>query len=282
MLKNYLFAMMILVLVGTGARAQGADTTALWVAHGAAVSDTVVINCQGGPAAVLKFEEAGRSNLRYLPGYDRYQIAYLHQAQTRRTDWYRPGTPFMRHDAEAAVEETSAMLAQALTYFKQRGKVVFVIGTSYGAFVIQHYLAHHPSQADRYVLVAGRLDMTPAMVAETEAGWAGSFAEDGSTYLPADRTPDPADTPADRQARRVKNLLKAAIGAPRYTEALANADLSNVVYFYAANDQAVGALTPAEVDFLEARGATVTTTRDGHSDTFYRFIDAVMAGNLTL
>ncbi|MFT5144114.1 MAG: pimeloyl-ACP methyl ester carboxylesterase [Thalassolituus oleivorans] len=256
-----------------------ADTTALWLSDGNAASDTVLIYSQGGPADSLGFERDGRTSLRYLPGYDRYAVAYVHQAQTLNPSMYTPREDFPLDEASRAVRATSEILHRAIRYHKDRGKTVFVAGTSYGAFVIQHYLATNPSEADRYLILAGRIDMSRPMVDETLEGWAGGFQEDGTTYVHADRLE--AATDQENWNRLVKNRLKAAIGL-HFSEELAGVDLSNVVYYYATNDEAVGSLTRSEVEFLEAGGATVHETSDGHSQVLYRFIDAVMAGDLSL
>ena len=257
------------------------DTTALWISDSTAESDTVLIYSQGGPTDSLGFERDGRTSLRYLPGYERYAVKYVHQAQTINPEMYTPREDFTVAEAARAVRATSEMLHRAIRYHKDRGKTVFVAGTSYGAFVIQHYLATHPSDADGYIVLAGRLDMSQPMVDETLDGWAGSFAEDGTTYVSAERSEGTTASVQENWNRLVKNRLKAAIGL-RFSEELAAVDLSNVVYFYATNDRAVGALTPSEIDFLEARGATVFATSDGHGEVIYRFIDAVMAGDMSL
>lgn len=259
-----------------------ADTSSLWLRDGDLTSDTVILYAQGGPDRRLTFEEHGRTSLRYLPGYERFGIAYVHQAQTLVDDWYDLSRLFDLEDAEHAVDLTSEILDRAARYFKDRGKIVFVVGTSYGAFVIQHYLATREPMADRYIVLAGRLDMPPSMVDETLEGWSGEFGEDGSTYVGAIRE-DPTDaTAADVRERVVKNLLKAAIGVPRYTADLAGMDLGKMAYFYATNDQAVGSLQAEEIEFLADHGATIVETSDGHSDVLYRFIDAVMDSSFVM
>ncbi len=267
---------------GPAPRVLPSDTTALWLSDGDVASDTVLISCQGGPTSSLGFQREHKSSLRYLPAYKRYHTAFLHQSQTINPEVYSRDQAMTIDDAHHEVAMTSEILNRAVQYFKKRQKTVIVVGISYGAFVVQHYLSTHASEADRYVIIGGRLDMTEAMVDETLAGWAGHFEEDGSTYVPAERVfPDDHPVQAARETR-LENLLKAAIGVPRYTQDLADIDLSNVAYFYATNDQAVGALTPQEVDFLEANGVAVYPTHDGHREITFRFIDAVMAGDLVL
>ena len=77
-------------------------------------------------------------------------------------------------------------------------------------------------------------------------------------------------------------MLKWAYGQPRYSKPLAGKDLSNVIFFYATNDQNVGRLSEEEIEFLKSKNVTLFSASDGHSDTFYRFIDAVADGKLEL
>lgn len=258
-----------------------ADTTALWVADGASSADTVIVYCQGGPTDSLGIVRDGRTSLRYLPGYERYAIAYVHQAQTLDPSLYVPRDDLSRADARALVDATSEMLHRTIRYHVDRGRTVFAIGTSYGAYVILHHLARQGPEAAGYVLLAPRVDTDSSMEAETWDGVAGSYAEDGRMYVPADRSELEGATRERRWERLLENRLKAAIGL-RYSDLLAEVDLSRVRVFYATNDQAVGALTEAEVGFLESRGATVTATQDGHREVLYRFIDAVMEGRVRL
>ena len=52
------------------------------------------------------------------------------------------------------------ILHRTIEHFKAQGKRVVVVGHSYGAFLITRYLAiEGPDAADRYLIMAGRLDM---------------------------------------------------------------------------------------------------------------------------
>ena len=257
------------------------DTTKLWLSHGNPKSDTVIIFCQGGPKGTLTFEEHGRTSLRYLPKYKEYKIVYLHQAQTFNKDILRYKIAFTSQMAEKEVANTSEMLFRAIKYFKDKDKKVIVIGNSYGAYVVTNYLATKPSLADEYVIVAGRIDDDPNAVMFHAKGLNGGYDKTGKNFSLNDTDPKKLKE-TERKEYRVKQLLKWAIGKPRYSELLKDKDLSNVVYFYATNDQNVGRLTQKEVGFLKSKNVKVCRTYDGHSDTFYRFIDAVVAGKLKL
>jgi len=250
-----------------------ADTSRLWVADGNLQSDTVLLICQGGPSDRLTIEESGRTSYRYIPKYAQYTIAYVHQAQTWDPDLMYRDLPSPNR-AKAAVEQTTEILVRSIRYFKERGKTVMVIGTSYGAYIGMHALATRENLADRYVLIAGRVDDPADAVDHHLQGYNGAYSVDGRTFIP-----QPADTKTT-SAYQFRQMLKGAIGQPRYSRLLAGADLSNLWFFYAANDERVGRLTEEEVGLLENRGAQVFATSDGHTETLYRFIDRLMAKEL--
>lgn len=257
------------------------DTTNLWVEDGNIEKDTVLIICQGGPAKNLTFVENGRTSYRYIPNYSNYHIVYLHQAQTLNKKMFDYNGEFTFEMAEQEVNNTSEMLYRALDYFKAKGKTTIVIGTSYGAYIIPNYLSTRPSLADKYIIIAGRIDDNEQMLAQHLKGFNGEFEEDGITYVPEDENTDFSKyQESEIKEYRVKQLLKGAIGKPRYSEELANKDLSNVIYFYATNDQNVGRLSESEIKFLESKKVKVFETNTGHSETLYRFIDKLMDGSL--
>ena len=59
----------------------------------------------------------------------------------------------------------------------------------------------------------------------------------------------------------------------RYTELFSTiGDLSNITYVYGETDEAVGGLTPAEVQFLRSKNANLLSGRGNHEDTIGEFI----------
>lgn len=259
------------------------DTTQLWIEHGKLNSDTVLLICQGGPARNLTFSEHGKTSYRYIPEYSNYRIAYVHQAQTLNSEIFNYQEEFTLEMAEKEVENTTEILHRALHYFKSREKRTVVIGNSYGAYIVLNYLSEKPSLADKYVIVAGRLDDDPKILEQHLRGYNGHFALDGTTYIPESEQEDLNNySAAELKEYRVKQLLKGAIGRPRYSNALANKDLSNITFFYATNDQNVGRLTESELTFLTSKNVEIFETNTGHSETLYRFIDTLRAGKLKL
>ncbi len=124
------------------------------------------------------------------------------------------------------------------------------------------YLSHHgPAAADRYLIMAGRLDMPEEVV--------NGFLT-GTPYLfPDGVTPTAVPSlapPTDRELMEWR--IAGATGHDRYTERLADTDLQRIIYVYGTLDDAVGRLTDDEVGFLKSRGATVIPIEGGHTSMF--------------
>ncbi|MCB0632782.1 MAG: hypothetical protein R2824_25010 [Saprospiraceae bacterium] len=256
------------------------DTTQLWITPDSLIRELVIIDCPGGPDSILEFQSRDQQRYRYLPDYSRFSIVSLYQAQSFNSSLYQYARVFTPEDAAYEVAITSEMLHRAIAYFKSRGKKVYVVGSSYGAFVIQHYLANYESEADLYVVLSGRLDMDQPMVEENLQGNSGRFREDGRTYVPDEDPIAITDRDQDTREDLVCNRLKAAIGQARYTDLLAQKNLSNVIYIYAPNDEQVGSLREEEIAFLRQKGALVFADDRGHGKTWQRLIDEVGKGKI--
>ena len=240
-------------------------------------ADTVVIVTQGGPVTFLLgpevlVEEVGQLNPEQV------QLVSVHQAQTLEPDRFI-AADISFDDAKAADAASVAMLADVVAYFKDQGKTVHVVGFSFGAFMVQDLLATQGNIADGYLIKVGRVDMPDEVWTEFSEGRAVGFV-DGVEIVKFDiadagmggETPE-----ADRNMAR----LAAGLGHKRYTELLADIDLSNVVYVYGDVDEQVGRLSEAEVAFLESRSATVIEYEGGHAtpaevtqDAISRFLAA--------
>ncbi len=129
----------------------------------------------------------------------------------------------------------------------------YVIGISFGAFMVQELLAIQGNVAEGYLIANGRLDMPPEI-------WM-VFAEGGSIGFVDVRDDAGAETST---LHRNLTRLAAGLGHHRYTERLAGLDMSNVVYVTGALDRQVGRLSDAENAFLIERGADVVQYDGGH------------------
>lgn len=254
------------------------DTTKLWVSEGDSAKEIITIFLQGGPKDELSFVTRGKTSWRYLPNFNDYYRVHLHQANTLNTDIFRYTGEFTMKMARKEVDNTSEILYRAIKYFKDRNKTVYVMGHSYGAFVIPHYLATRPSLADKYVIASGRIDDPKNAVAAHEKGFNGLY-QDGTIFISDEGT---EDSEAATKYYKVKQLLKAAIGEISYSMALTDVDFTNSIYIYNAKDERVGGLTQPELDFLKSKGFQIYRTEHEHSDTVYGLVDAIREGKVKL
>ncbi|MEO0339265.1 MAG: hypothetical protein AAF242_08615 [Bacteroidota bacterium] len=259
------------------------DTTQLFVTSGDPSKDTVLIVGEGGPKFSLDFEASGRVYWEYLSNNKNYHYAVLHQSSTYNKSIFN-ASDFDLQDAYAEVDNSSEIMYRAIKYYKDRGKYVVVFGHSYSAWIIPHYLATRPSLADKYVITGGRLNADPVQTAYQLKGINTGFAEDGKTLELPDENQKQNPYRTDRywQIRKTKELLKYAIGKPRYTEELADQDLSKLIFCFGYYDQNVGALSEEEIAFLKAKNAQVLGVETGHYEIWKRVIDAFERGDIKL
>ena len=258
------------------------DTTMLWVADGNPSKDTVAILLQGGPKDELSFISQRKTQWRYLPNYDEFYRVHLHQANTLNPGMFYSDGKFTMEMARKEIDHTSEMVYRVIKYFKDRKKTVYVMGHSYGAFVIPHYLATRPALADKYVMASGRISDPQNVVAVHAKGFNGTYQE-GSIFLTDEGTKDFTDyDEASLKYYTRKQLLKAAIGEPSYTEELKDVDLTNSIYVYNSKDKRVGGLTEQELEFLRSKGFQIYETDHSHGNTIYGLVDAIEQGNVKL
>lgn len=258
------------------------DTTQLWIGEGDLSSDTVLLINEGGPSVHLDFEYNGKTQWSYLPNFFNYYRAHVHQIGTYNKEIFNYKKSFTRAMAELEVDNNSEILYRAFKYFKDRGKTIIVIGHSFGAFTIPHCMMTRPLKADGYLITAGRIDDHLERSNYFLKGYNSRFEEDGMTFFPPDTTRAPNPHRGERYFKmyRVKQLLKGVMGQARYSEALANHDLSKMIYCYAKDDQNVGRLTQPEIAFLTSKGAKVIAAEGGHYKVWKHAIDAFEKGEV--
>ena len=151
---------------------------------------------------------------------------------------------------QAEVDVSVELLRRVIDHFKAQDKHVVVVGYSYGSFLVARYLTlHGPDGADRYVLMAGRLDMPTDFVNGALEGMLYHFPNTVDLEL-SDRRPT-------NDQESIELRMAGATFYDRYTERLSDTDLSKAIYVYATADTVVGQLAEPEVRFLQDNGATV-------------------------
>ena len=243
-----------------------ADVTELFRALNDVESETVWIFEQGGP--LHEFDPHAYASFEHYPERDDVRFVQAHQTLTLNHDLAERDGDWLLADLQAEVDVSVEILDRTIKHFKAQDKRVVVIGHSYGAFLVARYLAlRGPEAADRYLLMAGRLDMPEEVVNGFLAGTAYYFP-DGVTPAPVPGQDHPLVPP--KTARELMEMrIAAATGHTRYTTELAGTDLRKVMYVYGTVDMIVGRLTDAEVLFLESAGSTVIAVQDGsHTSMF--------------
>lgn len=235
---------------------------------GNAASETVIVNAQGGPVPFLFTEE-----LEEILGLDRTDLyaVNVHQAQTRApSQFIQRAISF--DEAKAFDTESVQMLAEVVQDFKEAGRQVYVVGISFGAFVVQDLLASQGNLADGYLIVVGRLDMPQAAWHPFSEGRFAGF-KDGAEIVDFASAQE-AGMGGDGSEFVDGNMAKlaAGLGYKRFTDLLAETDLRNVIYAYGHLDEQVGRLSPEEVSFLEERGATVLRGEGDHGATISQLV----------
>ena len=251
------------------------DTTQLYetVPGGDPDADTVWLFSQGGPATALD-----SSDLTEFPGHGTRALVNVHQVQTLNPGLIEDTRLDSVARVQAEMDVSVEILDRVIRHFKAQGKRVVVLSHSFGSFIVPRYLAlKGPGAADRYVIMAGRLDIELTMYENRlsklhDASTVAWFYEGGTTLTRFDQgagpiDPDPDAPPVDSvlpRSVRMQAVFQGALGQHRYTRLLAGTDLSKVIYAYGTTDEAVGRLTGEEVTFLESRGAEVLAVEGGH------------------
>ena len=260
------------------------DTTNLWIGEGDINSDTALIVIEGGPHNKIYFQTHGIDVWSALPEYYNYYRAHIHQVNGLNTSIYNWKHEFTHEMGELEVNNELEALARTVKYFKDRNKRVILAGTSWGAVLIPYYLIKYGNNVDKIIISAGRLDSNPMQVKYFLKGFNSGFSEDGKTIRFPDttRVRNPNRGERYHKMSRVKQFMKGFLGKYKFTEELANVDLSNVVYAYAKNDPQIGALTEEELRFLESKGVPVYVSDEGHAGPDRVIIKMVQEGKIEL
>jgi len=231
--------------------------------YGNPASNTVIVNAQGGPDVNLFTDEfkdifSNKSNVNA----DNLFIVNIHQYQTLHPDEFRNKDIAFDKVVEYGKISTK-LFADAVNYFKAKGKKVIVVGISYGAFLVEDYLATYGNVADGYLIVVGRLNMPKEIWIPFSEGKMIEF-KDGVKYTKTIKIKD--------ITQRNMSKLAAAYGHKRYMTLLKDTKMSNVVYAYGLTDEQVGRLSDLEINFLEQKNVKLLQGKGGHTETIFQFL----------
>ena len=208
-------------------------------------ADTVWIFEQGGPAHEIS-NEVLFAFLRYR-GHEDIHLVQAHQTLTLNPRLAARHARLSHANLEAEVDVSVEVLRRVIDHFKAQDKHVVVVGYSYGSFLVARYLAlHGPDGGDRYLLMAGRLDMPTEFVNGALAGMLYHFPNTVDPELSrpaADHRPG-VDRVGAWPARPFTTVTR---------DRLSDTDLRKAIYVYATADTVVrtarrtrGALPPGQ------------------------------------
>ena len=242
------------------------DDTELFEVHGGDPdSGTVWIYEQGGPLHELIGDY---ESFRAYPGHRDIHFVQPHQTLTLNGELAARAEEYTLAELQAEVDVSVEILHRTIQHFRSQGKRVVVIGHSYGAILITRYLWRKPPEsADRYLIMAGRLDMPEEVV--------DGFMNGRVYYFPDGVTPVDSGIRETTDRGLMEMRMAAATGHERYTERLADRDLGRVIYVYGTEDISVGRLTEEEVSLLESRGAKVIEAEGGDHGSMFYDVDVV-------
>jgi len=230
-------------------------------------SGTVIVNAQGGPETTLFTKEFEEIFIKYGKiNPDSIFAVNIHQVQTQHPDRFTKSDISFEQAVEYG-ERNTKRLAGAIDYFKAKGKKVIVVGISYGAFLVEDYLARYENRANGYFILAGRLNMPKEVWMPFSEGKIIRF-KDGKNF-------SEIMTPGDILVRNMSRLA-AAYGYRRYIKLLKDTNMSNVVYAYGLKDEQVGRLSQNELDFLKKNNVRIFKGQGGHTETIFEFMQKGM------
>ncbi|MFP2997121.1 hypothetical protein ABN763_14485 [Spongiivirga sp. MCCC 1A20706] len=259
------------------------DTTKLWMAEGNIENDTVLIMGDGGPKNQLDYAYNGKIAWSYLNNFKNYYFVSLHQSTTYNLEIFNWKKSFDLEDGIKEINNSTEMMYRAIKYFKDRDKYVVVVGHSYSAFLIPHYLATKPSLADKYFMLNGRLNADSLQTYYQLKGFNSKFKSDGITLQEPDTTrgKNPFRTERYFKIRRASEMLKAGLGIRKFTEELADKNISNLVVCYGKRDQNVGALNEEEISFLKSKKVKIIAIDTDHYGVTRPIIEWLDEGTIT-
>lgn len=239
------------------------DITTLFESYGDANSDTVWVYVQGGPVTEREypFEETYSNGSPLFPDFKDDLRIYPFQAQHLNAN-ISTTENFDFKDAKVESGISSEIVKHIVEHYNGKNKVVYLIGHSFGSFVVNDVLARYGSIARKTISLNGRLDMDDLV-------WKG-FAK-GEEWLFNQEGLHPTLNASASSSVEEKNMRKlaAGLGYNRYTQRFANTDLSDALFLTAEDDPYVGDFTQQAIDLLTLKAeALFVMPNFGHGDVF--------------
>ena len=242
------------------------DINKLFDVRGESSADTVWVYLQGGPDQKknLELEDGSDDGKEFDFFLDDLRV-YPLQAQHLNTDLFN----YTDFNYEYSVKENNTavkVVKKVIQHFKDQDKVVYLIGHSYGAFMVQEFLKEYGNLAHASAVLNCRLDMDEVVWKRGQNGKAYVFDSSGKNPKEQDLTNPPPG--ANLQQAQNSAILASGLGTTRYTKALKDVDLSKTIFYGNSGDDAVGRWSEAEINFLKSKSTQYFYNSGGHSEVF--------------
>ncbi len=231
--------------------------------HGNLEGNIVVVVAQGGPSTTL--EDGDISEVIEETETQSALWVNVHQVQTKDPNLFTDSDITFEQAKQFDLQST-AYLKRVVDFYKnQQGKTVYVIGVSFGSFVVQDLIAAHGVDiADGYLILGNRLAVDDVSWQNHSEGQFVAYIYDDNGDYTIELENDPYfDTIEQRNMAK----LIAGFAFNRYTERLDNnVSLSKVTYIYGSRDEIAGPLSAQELEFLNDKGAKIGRVEGGGHD----------------
>lgn len=162
----------------------------LYVGIGNPEANRVVIFSQGGPVTDLDTNYFSEYHKLFKEDY----LVYAHQALTlKASSKFKNLKALTANQAETESKFDVQVLDKLVEHFKSKGKEVFLVGHSYGGYLVTKYIgAKSNYRVDKFLIMGSRLEESQLSIKLNTNGVAFSGYENGITlkYEPLDNIND--------------------------------------------------------------------------------------------
>ncbi len=230
----------------------------LFIAEGDWDNDIAFVYLQGGPDFELNINE--KDGLHLMENEQNILKIYPLQSPMLNPNIFI-ASPTLTYEQSAFENAQSVeILHKTVSYLKEKGKKVYIIGHSYGASICLEYLNSKEILAEKVVIMGMDLDED---ISSWEQLKPGEFIRWENGVKPVKRTLFgwvPQGYPKKKSFDRVVDNLEMIIRvnmAKKYSALLKPEKIIKVISIYATKDEANGVKSKHEIEFLEKHGAIV-------------------------
>lgn len=226
-------------------------------------NDTILLVLPDGLTHDINPSKELADKLVFFP----FNVILVHQAQTK--DPTLSKQYYMTSEEAGQINDFSVdILMRTIDYFKSEGNFVIVFGDYVGSFLALRSINRDGPIADRYVLLNGRIDVEEEILEIADELRIAVL--DGEDIL--------QNRYVVNRENWVDYRLLQNLATPRYSQELTGLNLTTMLYTYREENEDLGPLRAAEIEFLTNGGATVfgfPGSNDWSGYEYYALLDFV-------